>query len=178
MKKGEIKGFKGFNYCPRKKKLNCNPTGMHPFYFHLKKKNIVEGKIELCANGIHFCGTLKSVFSYYTPNYYSFFAKVIASGTTTKRDNLRDKYATSHLLIEEVIPNSEVLKEFGFRATGGAKEIKNLKESSMSDLIFEDLKTYQKYFDLNKTATKIKATIVYYKKEYHSGSYRLVKAIH
>ena len=64
-----MKGYKGMT-----KDMTCR--GMQ---FEVGKTYHVDGKIELCKNGLHFCENLKDVFSFYDKNDGNRFFEVEAN---------------------------------------------------------------------------------------------------
>lgn len=87
-----IKGFKGFN-----KDLKCRG-----FQYKVGEEYSVEGPVECCKNGFHFCKNPLAVFKYYYPSG-SRFCEVEGYGETDRND---EKVATSHInIIKEVSLN-------------------------------------------------------------------------
>ena len=89
-----MKGYKGMNA-----DMTCR--GMP---FEVGKSYHVDGNIEVCERGLHFCENLKDVFDYYGRDGNRFF-EVEASGTI---DTDGEKSATSDLLIIRELTDVEI----------------------------------------------------------------------
>ena len=89
-----MKGYKGMN-----SDMTCR--GMK---FEVGKTYHVDGNIEVCNNGLHFCKCLKDVFDYYQRDGNRFF-EVIASGTVKTGGS---KSATSDMTIVRELYDIEI----------------------------------------------------------------------
>ena len=90
-----MKGYKGMNA-----DMTCR--GMP---FEVGKSYHVDGKIEVCENGLHFCESLKDVFDYYEKDDRHRFFEVEATGTIKTEGT---KSATSDLLIIRELTDVEI----------------------------------------------------------------------
>ena len=66
-----MKGYKGMD----------NDMKCRGFQFEIGKKYRVDGKVELCKNGFHFCKNLVDTFEYYAKHYKHRYFEIEASGT-------------------------------------------------------------------------------------------------
>ena len=89
-----MKGYKGMNH-----DMTCR--GMK---FEVGKTYHVDGRVEVCNNGLHFCEKLGDVFDYYQRDGNRFF-EVVASGTVKTEGN---KSATSDLTIVRELSDIEI----------------------------------------------------------------------
>lgn len=79
--------------------------GMNAFMtYEVGKSYHVDGTIDVCRNGLHFCENLKDVFDYYRRDGNRFF-EVEASGTIRSD---RNKSAASDLLIIRELSDIEI----------------------------------------------------------------------
>ena len=85
-----MKGYKGFN-----KDLTCRD-----FKFEVGKTYEIDGELEICGNGFHFCENPFDVFNYYPPGVGTRYCIVEALGETTTDG---DKSATSKIKIVKEI---------------------------------------------------------------------------
>ena len=89
-----MKGYKGMD-----KNMQC--LGMQ---YEVGKTYHVDGEIDVCRNGLHFCEKLKDVFNYYERDGNRFY-EVEASGTIKSDGN---KSATSDLRIIRELSDVEI----------------------------------------------------------------------
>ena len=92
-----MRGYKGMNG-----DMTCR--GMQ---FEVGKSFRVEGKIEICKRGFHFCKFLIDVFRFYGHHSGCRYFVVEASGIIKSGDNGR-KYVTDHLKIIRELSEKEV----------------------------------------------------------------------
>ena len=94
-----MKGYKAFNITKNGKKcLEYN--------FGQKKIHEIEGELEVCENGFHFCEKLEDVFDYYDFDKNNVIVHEIeALGEVLKEDN---KSVTNKLKIGRKLSNKEV----------------------------------------------------------------------
>ena len=90
-----MKGYKGMNA-----DMTCR--GMP---FEAGRRYHVDGKIEVCERGLHFCENLKDVFDYYKKDDNNRFFEVEASGTIKTQGS---KSAASDLLIIRELTDIEI----------------------------------------------------------------------
>ena len=86
-----MKGYKGMS-----KDMTCR--GMK---YEIGKTYEVDGDIELCKRGLHFCENLKDVFNYYAKDDNNRFFEVEAIGEVVSSDN---KIVTDKLKIIRELP--------------------------------------------------------------------------
>lgn len=98
MNEDVVKGYKGMHT-----DMTC--LGMQ---YEIGKTYQIDGDIEICRNGLHFCKNLKDVFNYYQRDGSRFF-EVEASGII-KYD--RDKCVASKLRIIREIPDIVVNRAY------------------------------------------------------------------
>ena len=72
-----MKGYKGFD-----KDLKCRDL-----QYEVGKEAAVDGDIELCKRGIHFCENPHDVFNYYAPGKNNRFAVVEAEDVSDERND-------------------------------------------------------------------------------------------
>ena len=89
-----MKGYKGMN-------ANMQCRGMQ---FEVGKSYHVDGEIEPCQNGLHFCEKLSDVFDYYDRDRNRFF-EIEASGDIKTEDN---KKAASDIRIVKELSDVEI----------------------------------------------------------------------
>ncbi|MGV3698295.1 A1S_2505 family phage non-structural protein, partial [Flavobacterium sp.] len=82
----DIIGFKGFD-----PNMKCRD-----FQYEFGKDYEMDGEVEACSRGFHFCEHPLNVFSYYPPNT-SRYANVIGSGKSAREDGGDTKVAVSKL---------------------------------------------------------------------------------
>ena len=94
-----MKGYKAFN-------ITQNGKQCRDYNFGQKKIHEIEGKLEVCENGFHFCEKLEDVF-----DYYKFDKKTVVIheievlGEVLKEDN---KSVTNKLKIGRKLSNKEL----------------------------------------------------------------------
>lgn len=94
-----VHGYKGMEH-----DMTCR--GMQ---FEIGKTNHVDGKIELCKNGIHFCQKLADVFNYYNKDDNHRFFEVETSAPVISD---KKKSVTSELTILRELTDVEVNRAF------------------------------------------------------------------
>jgi len=98
MKKEIVKGFKGFN-----KNLQCRG-----FQYEIGKTYEMDGNIQLCDTGFHFCRKLFDVHGYYNfNNEDNRFCEIEALGEVIDGD---DKSVTNKIKIVREIPKEEFME--------------------------------------------------------------------
>ena len=108
-----MKGYKGFD-----KDLKCRDL-----QYEVGKEAAVDGDIELCKRGIHFCENPHDVFSYYAPGKNNRFAVVEAEGVSDERNDDDSKRVCRRLTVKAEISVFEICKiavstffeNFGFK---------------------------------------------------------------
>ena len=108
-----MKGFKGFD-----KDLKCRDL-----QYEVGKEAAVDGDIELCKRGIHFCENPHDIFSYYAPGENNRFAVVEAEGVSDERNGNDSKRVCRRLTVKAEISVFEICKiavstffeNFGFK---------------------------------------------------------------
>ena len=108
-----MKGFKGFD-----KDLKCRDL-----QYEVGKEAAVDGDIELCKRGIHFCENPHYIFSYYAPGENNRFAVVEAEGVSDERNGNDSKRVCRRLTVKAEISVFEICKiavstffeNFGFK---------------------------------------------------------------
>ena len=108
-----MKGYKGFD-----KDLKCRDL-----QYEVGKETAVDGDIELCKRGIHFCENPHNIFSYYAPGENNRFAVVEAEDVSDERNNDDSKRVCKRLTVKAEISVFEICKiavstffeNFGFR---------------------------------------------------------------
>ena len=108
-----MKGYKGFD-----KDLKCRDL-----QYEVGKEAAVDGDIELCKRGIHFCENPHNIFSYYAPGENNRFAVVEAEDVSDERNNDDSKRVCKRLTVKAEISVFEICKiavstffeNFGFR---------------------------------------------------------------
>jgi len=108
----KIKGYKAFD-----ENLECRG-----FKYEVGKEYKIEGKLEICENGFHFCKTIADCYSYYPMSEKTRICEIEATGKTIEKG---DKCCTSKIKIVRELPREKhrcgnVGKEdnFGFCNTG------------------------------------------------------------
>ena len=108
-----MKGYKGFD-----KDLKCRDL-----QYEVGKETAVDGDIELCKRGIHFCENPHDIFSYYAPGENNRFAVVEAEGVSDERNGNDSKRVCRRLTVKAEISVFEICKiavstffeNFGFK---------------------------------------------------------------
>lgn len=108
-----MKGYKGFD-----KDLKCRDL-----QYEVGKETAVDGDIELCKRGIHFCENPHDIFSYYAPGENNRFAVVEAEDVSDERNNDDSKRVCRRLTVKAEISVFEICKiavstffeNFGFK---------------------------------------------------------------
>ena len=108
-----MKGYKGFD-----KDLKCRDL-----QYEIGKEAAVDGDIELCKRGIHFCENPHDVFNYYAPGENNRFAVVEAEDVSDERNNDDSKRVCKRLTVKAEISVFEICKiavstffeNFGFK---------------------------------------------------------------
>ena len=93
-----MKGYKGMT-----KNMTCR--GMQ---FEVGKTYHVDGKIELCSNGLHFCKKLRDCFNYYSIDSSRYFEVCAKSPVTSSGD----KSVTAELTIVKELSDIDVYRCF------------------------------------------------------------------
>ena len=108
-----MKGYKGFD-----KDLKCGDL-----QYEVGKEAAVDGDIELCKRGIHFCENPHDIFSYYAPGDNNRFAVVEADDVSDERNGDDSKRVCKRLTVKAEISVFEICKiavstffeNFGFK---------------------------------------------------------------
>ena len=108
-----MKGYKGFD-----KDLKCRDL-----QYEVGKEAAVDGDIELCKRGIHFCENPHDVFNYYAPGKNNRFAVVEAEDVSDERNDNDSKRVCKRLTVKAEISVFEICKiavstffeNFGFK---------------------------------------------------------------
>ena len=108
-----MKGYKGFD-----KDLKCRDL-----QYEVGKEAAVDGDIELCKRGIHFCENPHDIFSYYAPGENNRFAVVEADDVSDERNDDDSKRVCKRLTVKAEISVFEICKiavstffeNFGFK---------------------------------------------------------------
>ena len=108
-----MKGYKGFD-----KDLKCRDL-----QYEVGKEAAVDGDIELCKRGIHFCENPHDIFSYYAPGENNRFAVVEAEDVSDERNDNDSKRVCKRLTVKAEISVFEICKiavstffeNFGFK---------------------------------------------------------------
>ena len=108
-----MKGYKGFD-----KDLKCRDL-----QYEVGKETAVDGDIELCKRGIHFCENPHDIFSYYAPGKNNRFAVVEAEDVSDERNDDDSKRVCRRLTVKAEISVFEICKiavstffeNFGFK---------------------------------------------------------------
>ena len=116
---GPIHGYKVFN-----SDWTCDPLGFKPKQYACPGKFEIEGELEICHNGMHFCQKLADCFEYYAFNPENKVAEVIAYGKVliSESEKYGNKLCTNKLEIVREVPWSEViaLTNLGNNCTGSS----------------------------------------------------------
>ena len=108
-----MKGFKGFD-----KDLKCRDL-----QYEVGKEAAVDGDIELCKRGIHFCENPHDIFSYYAPGENNRFAVVEAEDVSDESNGDDSKRVCKRLTVKAEISVFEICRiavstffeNFGFK---------------------------------------------------------------
>ena len=108
-----MKGYKGFD-----KDLKCRDL-----QYEVGKETVVDGDIELCKRGIHFCENPHDIFNYYAPGENNRFAVVEAEDVSDERNDDDSKRVCRRLTVKAEISVFEICKiavstffeNFGFK---------------------------------------------------------------
>ena len=108
-----MKGYKGFD-----KNLKCRDL-----QYEVGKETAVDGDIELCKRGIHFCKNPHDVFGYYAPGGNNRFAVVEAEDVSDESNGDDSKRVCKRLTVKAEISVFEICKiavstffeNFGFK---------------------------------------------------------------
>ena len=108
-----MKGYKGFD-----KDLKCRDL-----QYEVGKEAAVDGDIELCKRGIHFCENPHDIFNYYVPGENNRFAVVEAEDVYDERNNDDSKRVCKRLTVKAEISVFEICRiavstffeNFGFK---------------------------------------------------------------
>ncbi len=108
-----MKGFKGFD-----KDLKCRDL-----QYEVSKEAAVDGDIELCKRGIHFCENPHDIFSYYAPGENNRFAVVEAEDVSDESNGDDSKRVCKRLTVKAEISVFEICRiavstffeNFGFK---------------------------------------------------------------
>ena len=95
-----MKGYKGFD-----KDLKCRDL-----QYEVGKEVSVDGDIELCKRGIHFCENPHDVFNYYVPGKNNRFAVVEAEDVSDERNDNDSKRVCKRLTVKAEISVFEICK--------------------------------------------------------------------
>ena len=129
-----MKGYKGFD-----KDLKCRDL-----QYEAGKEAAVDGDIELCKRGIHFCENPHDVFSYYAPGKNNRFAVVEAEDVSDERNDDDSKRVCKRLTVKAEISVFEICKiavstffeNFGFKkkiASAGTNNAGNCGAAQAGD---------------------------------------------
>ena len=121
-----MKGYKGFD-----KDLKCRDL-----QYEVGKEAAVDGDIELCKRGIHFCENPHDVFNYYAPGENNRFAVVEAEDVSDESNGDDSKRVCKRLTVKAEISVFEICKiavstffeNFGFK-----KKIESADTSNAGD---------------------------------------------
>lgn len=108
-----MEGFKGFD-----KDLKCRDL-----QYEVGKEAAVDGDIELCKRGIHFCKNPHDIFSYYAPGENNRFAVVEAEDVSDESNGDDSKRVCKRLTVKAEISVFEICRiavstffeNFGFK---------------------------------------------------------------
>ena len=108
-----MKGYKGFD-----KDLKCRDL-----QYEVGKEAAVDGDIELCKRGIHFCENPHDIFSYYVPGENNRFAVVEAEDVSDESNGDDSKRVCKRLTVKAEISVFEICRiavstffeNFGFK---------------------------------------------------------------
>lgn len=94
----KVKGFKGFD-----KDLSCRG-----YKYELGREYEIEGDLEICHNGFHFCENPFDVFDFYQPKIGARFCIVEATGKIVSKGN---KSASNKIRLVKEISLKELYEE-------------------------------------------------------------------
>lgn len=104
-----MKGYKGLRI-GEGGVLYCQP-GKNKFIFRVGETYSVDGEIEYCQNGFHFCKYLHEVFEYYSLSSSHAFAEVEVKEKNIKKDhNIEGKLVCSEITIKKILTEEEIKK--------------------------------------------------------------------
>lgn len=95
-----MKGYKGFD-----KDLKCKDL-----QYEVGKEAAVDGDIELCKRGLHFCENPHDVFLYYPPNINNRFAVVEADDVSNERNGADSKRVSRRLIVKKELSVFDICK--------------------------------------------------------------------
>ena len=118
-----MKGFKGFD-----KDLKCRDL-----QYEVGKEAAVDGDIELCKRGIHFCENPHDIFSYYAPGENNRFAVVEAEDVSNESNGDDSKRVCKRLTVKAEISVFEICRiavstffeNFGFKKKIDSADMNN-----------------------------------------------------
>ena len=97
-----MKGYKAFNY-----DWTCRD-----FQYEVGKEYEMDGPIEICERGFHFCENPRDCFMYYPFSEMTRIAEIEASDYNIKRNFDGTKYCTNKIKIVREVLFNEILKAF------------------------------------------------------------------
>lgn len=104
-----MKGYKGLTI-GEGGILYCRP-GKNKFIFRVGETYSVDGEIEYCQNGFHFCKYLHEVFEYYPLSSSNAFAEVEVKEKNIKKDhNIEGKLVCSEITIKKILTKEQIKK--------------------------------------------------------------------
>ena len=121
-----MKGYKGFD-----KNLKCRDL-----QYEVGKETAVDGDIELCKRGIHFCVNPHDVFSYYAPGENNRFAVVEAEDVSDESSADDSKRVCKRLTVKAEISVFEICKiavSTFFENFGLKKKIESVDTNNAGD---------------------------------------------
>ena len=121
-----MKGYKGFD-----KDLKCRDL-----QYEVGKEAAVDGDIELCKRGIHFCENPHDIFSYYAPGENNRFAVVEAEDVSDESNGDDSKRVCKRLTVKAEISVFEICKiavSTFFENFGFIKKIESADTSNAGD---------------------------------------------
>lgn len=89
--------------------LYCRP-GKNKFIFRVGETYFVDGEIEYCQNGFHFCKYLHEVFEYYSLSSSHAFAEVEVKEKNIKKDWIKGKLVCSEITIKKILTEEQIKK--------------------------------------------------------------------
>lgn len=121
-----MKGYKGFD-----KDLKCRDL-----QYEVGKEAAVDGDIELCKRGIHFCENPHDIFSYYAPGENNRFAVVEAEDVSDESNGNDSKRVCKRLTVKAEIASSSppATTTTGRRSRGNWMEMSAAKVFSTTPL--------------------------------------------
>lgn len=104
-----MKGYKGLRI-GEGGILYCWP-GKNKFIFRVGETYSVDGEIEYCQNGFHFCKYLHEVFEYYPLSSSNAFAEVEVKEENIKKNrNIKGKLVCSEITIKKILTEEQIKK--------------------------------------------------------------------